>query len=243
MDNLVLKVPTDITNPDGTISPIMVYLKDHKADTLQRVVDTVKKFAKENNCKHFQFLLAAGNAGIEAATNIEVKKAHLLMTIFVYSVVFLVCLLIFRSFFGAICVLVPLFITSILCEAIMAKMGIGIKVATLSVIAVGVGVGVDYGIYIFNKFRYYLEKNCNISEAYYKTLNTTGRAVTFTGITLSIGVVTWAFSPIKFQADMGVLLTFMFLWNMVGAIVLLPALARYLVYPKYKKQKAEKETH
>ena len=243
LDNLVLKVPTDITNPDGTISPIMVYLKDHKADTLQRVVDTVKKFAKENNCKHFQFLLAAGNAGIEAATNIEVKKAHLLMTIFVYSVVFLVCLLIFRSFFGAICVLVPLFITSILCEAIMAKMGIGIKVATLSVIAVGVGVGVDYGIYIFNKFRYYLEKNCNISEAYYKTLNTTGRAVTFTGITLSIGVVTWAFSPIKFQADMGVLLTFMFLWNMVGAIVLLPALARYLVYPKYKKQKPEKETH
>ncbi len=236
LDNLILKVPTDIVDPDGVISPIIVYLKNHKADTLQSVVDTVEKFAKENNCKDFQFLLGAGNAGIEAATNIEVKKAHLLMTIFVYSVVFLVCLIIFRSFWGAICVLVPLFITSILCEAIMAKMGIGIKVATLSVIAVGVGVGVDYGIYIFNKFRYYLEHNYPISEAYYNTLNTTGRAVTFTGITLSIGVVTWAFSPIKFQADMGILLTFMFLWNMVGAIVLLPALARYLVYPKYMKR-------
>jgi uncharacterized protein len=32
------------------------------------------------------------------------------------------------------------------------------------------------------------------------------------GITLAIGVATWAFSPIKFQAGMGVLLAFMFLW-------------------------------
>ena len=40
---------------------------------------------------------------------------------------------------------------------------------------------------------------------------------------------TWAFSPLKFQADMGILLAFMFLWNMVGALVLLPALGRFLL--------------
>ena len=40
----------------------------------------------------------------------------------------------------------------------------------------------------------------------------------------AMGVATWIFAPIKFQADMGILLTFMFLLNMAGAIILLPAL-------------------
>jgi hypothetical protein len=46
---------------------------------------------------------------------------------------------------------------------------------------------------------------------------------------MAAGVVTWAWSPIKFQADMGILLTFMFLWNMVGALTLIPALSAFLL--------------
>jgi len=42
-------------------------------------------------------------------------------------------------------------------------------------------------------------------------------------------VLTWVWSDIKFQADMGLLLMFMFLWNMVGAIVMIPALASLLL--------------
>ena len=52
-----------------------------------------------------------------------------------------------------------------------------------------------------------------------------------TGLTLAVGVSTWVFSPIKFQADMGLLLGFMFLWNMLGALLLLPALAHWLLRP------------
>ncbi|PXW97522.1 hypothetical protein C7444_104124, partial [Sphaerotilus hippei] len=55
-----------------------------------------------------------------------------------------------------------------------------------------------------------------------------------TGLTLAVGVATWVFSPIKFQADMGLLLAFMFLWNMLGALVLLPALAHWLLRPLVK---------
>jgi predicted RND superfamily exporter protein len=55
--------------------------------------------------------------------------------------------------------------------------------------------------------------------------------VLLTGVTLAVGVITWVASPIKFQADMGLLLAFMFLWNMLGALVLLPALAHFLLKP------------
>ncbi len=236
LENLITKIPHNFKPLDSKITPIMIFLDDHKAETLERVVTTVEEFTLKYGSEEMTFLLAAGNAGIEAATNIEVEKSLLLLTILIYAAVFLTCLITYRNFKAAICVVAPLMITSVLCEAVMTIAGIGIKVATLPVIAVGVGIGVDYGIYIYNKLIYYRnEQGYKLKTAYYLTLNTTGRAVAFTGITLSIGVATWAFSPIKFQADMGLLLTFMFLWNMVGAMVLLPALVHFLI--KDKKQK------
>ncbi len=142
------------------------------------------------------------------------------------------------SFGAVLCIVIPLGLTSILCEAIMAVSGIGIKVATLPVIALGVGIGVDYGIYIYSKLEKYLLEGKTLQDAYFETLRSTGKAVMFTGVTLGLGVVTWIFSPIKFQADMGFLLFFMFLWNMVGAIWLLPALARFLLRPDQMVAKA-----
>ena len=233
LEHLTTKIPPNFMPLYTKITPIMIFLDDHKAETLERVVSSVENFASEYDNKNMKFLLAAGNAGIEAATNIEVEKSLTMLTLLVYAAVFLTCLITYRSFKAAICVVAPLTITSVLCEAVMTMAGIGIKVATLPVIAVGVGIGVDYGIYIYNKLVYYRdEQGHNLKTAYYRTLNTTGRAVAFTGITLSIGVATWAFSPIKFQADMGFLLTFMFLWNMVGAMVLLPALVHFLIKDK-----------
>jgi predicted RND superfamily exporter protein len=131
-----------------------------------------------------------------------------------------------------LCIITPLALTSILCQALMAQMGIGVKVATLPVIALGVGIGVDYGIYIYSRLEALIIEGESLHDAFLQTLKTTGKAVSFTGLTLAIGVGTWIWSPIKFQADMGILLTFMFIWNMIGALVLLPALARYLLRPE-----------
>eukprot|EP00456_Euglypha_rotunda_P001640 TRINITY_DN1030_c0_g1_i11.p2 TRINITY_DN1030_c0_g1~~TRINITY_DN1030_c0_g1_i11.p2 ORF type:complete len:140 (+),score=37.66 TRINITY_DN1030_c0_g1_i11:97-516(+) len=114
----------------------------------------------------------------------------------------------------------------------MAKLGLGVKVATLPVIALGVGIGVDYGIYIYNRIQQFLDEGLDFKSAYYETLRTTGTAVALTAVMLALGVFTWTFSQIKFQADMGLLLTFMFLWNMVGAVILTPALAVFIVRPR-----------
>lgn len=211
---------------------IKVELTDHKEKTLQNVVDAVEKFAAENNDADVQFSLGFGNGVYEAATNQVITSAQNLMLILVYGVVSFLCLLTFRSWRSVLCIMLPLVLTSILCQALMAMFGIGIKVGTLPVIALGVGIGVDYGIYIFSRLESYLKLGDSLKDAYLKTLQITGKAVFFTGLTLAIGVATWIVSPIKFQADMGVLLTFMFLWNMIGALWLLPALACFLIKPK-----------
>ncbi|UQG54477.1 MULTISPECIES: MMPL family transporter [unclassified Marinobacter] len=230
--------PSGLINTDCSLTPTLVFLEDHKAETLQTVVSAVEVFAANNSNEDHTFLLAAGNAGVEAATNDVIAKAKDWMLVFVYGVVSLLCFATFRSWRAVLCIVVPLGLTSVLAEAIMAMSGIGIKVATLPVIALGVGIGVDYGIYIYSKLEKFLLEGKSLQEAYFETLRSTGKAVIFTGITLGLGVVTWIFSPIKFQADMGLLLFFMFIWNMIGSIWLLPALAHFLLKPEQMREKA-----
>jgi len=231
-------VPAILHNPDCSFAPIDVSLTDHKATTLSAVVDKIQAFAAkpQNQGPDFKVELAGGNAGIAAATNIAIAAANRQILILVYACVTVFCLITFRSWRAVVCTLIPLAITSILCQALMVMLGIGIKVATLPVIALGVGIGVDYALYVLSIVLKHLKQGATLSEAYYRTLLFTGKVVLLTGFTLATGVATWIFAPIKFQADMGVLLAFMFLWNMVGALVLLPALA-YFLLPHARKRR------
>lgn len=232
LNNAMRSLPSGLYNTDCSLAPLIVFLDDHKAATLVRATSTVEAFARKNDDPAVaRFLLASGNAGIEAATNAAISKANNTMLVFVYVVVILLVWAAFRSWRAVVCIMLPLVLTSVLCTALMVILGIGVKVATLPVVALGVGIGVDYGIYIYSKLVSYLKEGMALEAAYLETLKSTGKAVWFTGLTLAVGVISWAFSPIKFQADMGILLTFMFLWNMIGALWLLPALANFLLKP------------
>lgn len=219
----------DLFNNDGTVMPIIAYLSDHKAATLERVVQVAADFARKHSTPERQFLLAAGSSGIEAATNIVVRESNRTMLLYVYSAVILLCFITFRSWRAVLVAVLPLVVTSILCEALMVVLGIGVKVATLPVIALGVGIGVDYALYLLSVQLHQQRAGLPLGEAYKRAVQFTGKVVGLVGITLAAGVVTWAFSPIKFQADMGILLTFMFIWNMIGALVLIPALSHFLL--------------
>lgn len=231
LNAVTTRAPRELFNQTCSLLSVFVYLKDHEADTLSRVVNKVEEFSKVNDTKDLKFLLAAGNAGIEAATNIVVKKAMHDMLYWIYGAVALLCFVTFRSWRAVIVAILPLVLTSVLCEALMVRMRIGVKVATLPVIALGVGIGVDYALYMLSVTLARLAEGMPLSKAYYKTLCFTGRVVILTGLTLAFGVATWVFSPIKFQADMGFLLVFMFVWNMLGALILLPSLACFLLRP------------
>lgn len=229
LNAIITRAPRELFNQNCDLTTVYAYLKDHKADTLRSVVQTVERFAAQHDGDEIRILSAAGNAGIEAATNIVVRKARVEMLFLVYGAVIILALIAFRSWRAMVCAVLPLMLTSVLCEALMVVLNIGLKVATLPVIALGVGIGVDYALYIMTVTLVRLREGATLSEAYYRALTFTGKVVVLTGITLGIAVATWAFSPIKFQADMGILLAFMFVWNMLGALILLPALAYFLL--------------
>jgi predicted RND superfamily exporter protein len=244
-----------LLNSDCSGIPVMIFLTDHKAETITRVVDAVKAFRTENDAWHpgvnlrvnlseeakaadqsgaewssdaLNMRLATGNAGVMAATNEVVRANQMPMMLWVYAAVILLCLVTYRSVVATLAIVLPLALVSLLANALMATMNIGLKVNTLPVAALGVGIGVDYAIYIYSRMREFLDEGESLDVAYYKALKLTGTAVLFTAVTLAVGVGTWIFSALKFQADMGILLSFMFIMNMVGAIILLPALLAWL---------------
>jgi predicted RND superfamily exporter protein len=248
-----IETDTGLLNRDCSAMPIMVFTTDHRAETIVRIVNRVKELREELNIgdvrfdmehkvleemveapeeateESLQFRLATGNVGVMAATNEDIAAAEKPMLALVFGSIIILCLVTYRSILGTLCIVLPLVVVSTLAEALMALYGIGLKVNTLPVVALGVGIGVDYGIYIYNRLDILLKEGFTLREAYYRTLRLTGRAVIFTGFTLAAGVGTWIFSALQFQADMGILLSFIFLANMVGAIVILPALVRWLM--------------
>lgn len=223
-----VETSSGLLNSDCSVMPIVAFIEDHKAKTINQVVDAVKQFAQEEGTDTLKFKLASGPVGVMAATNESVSEAQLPMMIYVYGAVILLCLISFRSLRATIAVVLPLYVVSTLAQALMVSLEIGLTVSTLPVIALGVGIGVDYGIYILSSMSGLLRQGVPLTEAYRRALIERGSAVLFTGITLAVGVSTWVFSALKFQMDMGILLTFMFLVNMLGAVLLLPALGTLL---------------
>ena len=223
-----VETSTGLTNLDGSVLPVMIFLEDHKAETIRRVVTAVKEFETNYGYKNVHFRLAGGNAGIMAASNEVVRNAQFPILIYVFSAVILLCFASFRSVKIVTCIVLPLALVSVLAHTLMFWMEIGLKTSTLPVVALGVGEGVDYGIYLFSCFIAQRRKGLAFADAIEAAMQQAGSAIVFTGLTLSVGVGTWAFSTLQIQADMGILLMFMFLMNMVCAIVLIPAIARLI---------------
>jgi uncharacterized protein len=219
-----------LLNTDCSVMQVMLFMNNHEGATIARVVDEIKKFKLEHDSNKLRFRLASGNVGVMAATNEAVDAAQVGMLASIFGAIIVLCLVTFRTWRGTLCIVIPLGISSVLCHALMALLDIGLKVSTLPVIALGVGIGVDYGIYLYERLQDNLARGGrSLVEAFHDALRQRGTAVLFTAATMTVGVGSWAFSTLKFQADMGLLLAFMFLANMLGALLLLPALAAYLV--------------
>lgn len=307
MVQAITPIPTSsgLLNPNCSAMAIFVFMKDHKASTIGRAVQTTKDFNAENataffethtdvdakycdaklaarrevgNLKHDQqkviekikkknpdlpeleipnqdavkaavakvteaearlagmdklcpvnFALATANVGVMAATNEEVHRLEKPILLYVYIAIVICVYLSFFEWQSIVSIMLPLSLISWMAYAVMAILGIGMKVATLPVVALAVGIGVDYGIYIYATYADALAGGFKPREAYYKTLKMTGKAVVFTGVTLGFGVATWLWSGLQFQRDMGALLVFMFTGNMFGAILILPAIASFLL--------------
>ncbi|MTW10100.1 MMPL family transporter [Pseudoduganella eburnea] len=214
-----------LSSHDCRVQGVNLYLPDHRATTIKGVVSAVKAYRDANHMDGFNMRLASGNAGVQAATNEVLEASETPMMLYVYAAILVLVFLVYRDWRAMVACCLPLTVATWIGYWFMKELEIGLTVATLPVMVLAVGIGVDYAFYIYNRLQVQLSHGLAFTQALEKALAETGLATVFTAITLSVGVATWTFSSLKFQADMGALLTFMFLVNMVMAITLLPAFA------------------
>ncbi|UIY62620.1 efflux RND transporter permease subunit [Burkholderia cepacia] len=225
---------------DCTMSAVHLFLTDHKATTINRILNDVKQYRASHPFPGIAVRLAAGNAGVLAATNEEVAGSELPMMLYVYGAILILVFLAYRDWRAMIACCAPLSVATFIGYWFMKELQIGLTVATLPVMVLAVGIGVDYAFYIYNRLQVHLASGQHIVKAVQHAMLEVGVATIFTAITLAIGVATWSFSALKFQADMGKLLAFMFIVNLVMAMTALPALASLLErwFPRRKPARA-----
>jgi len=217
---------------DAQRATVTMYLRDHKGETLRTVVERTKAFISSHPLDEAEFLLASGYGGLLAAVNEVIASSEIRVTALAFLAVFLFCAAAYRSVLAGVLFLVPLFLSNYVTYAMMGALGIGLDVNALPVVSLGVGLGVDYGLYVVSRIQEEYALRRDLDSAIRRAITTAGKAVLFTASTMVAGIVFWAWSFLKFQADMGILLAIWMCVSMVGGLVLLPTLIS-LIRPKF----------
>ncbi len=204
-------------------TPITLYYQNASNATAKQALATAKDFLAAHPQEGVTFRLAGGLVGILAAVQEEVERSYRYNLVLVLLAVFVFSYLTYRSVIGALIVMLPSIIAQPLTEAFMYINGIDMNISSLPVAAVGIGIGIDYGYYVLSRIIEEYAVCRDFDEANRRTLLTTGKAVFFTGTTLVASVILWVFFPMKFQAEMAVLLGLILLLHVVGALVFIPA--------------------
>ena len=192
-----------------------------------------------------RYLLAGGLLGILAAVNEEVEWSYRINLTLILAVVFVLSYLTYRSVTGALIVMLPSLVAQPMSEAVMYWLGIDMNVNSLPVAAVGIGIGIDYGYYVLSRIveEYALdEESGHFEEAIARAMHTTGQTVLFTGLSLTASIVYFVFFPMKFQAEMALLLTLLLAFHLIGALVFIPPIVN-LVRPRFAVSAIDEERH
>jgi uncharacterized protein len=219
--------PGDLTRyvtPDSKNANISLFLRDHKGETLRKVIAHAKEFIDSHPMKGAKFRLAGGYGGLLAAINEEVATLDARITLAAFGAVFFCCFLAYRSVLGGLLFLLPLVGSNYMTYALMGGLHIGLDVNALPVVALGVGLGVDYGLYVVENIQEAYHRGLSVVDSVREGVQGAGKGVLVTGLTMAFGLAFWRFSFLRFQAEMGMLLLFWMTMSMLGGLILLPAL-------------------
>jgi predicted RND superfamily exporter protein len=219
--------------PRDMMTNIIIYCRDKMPKTTESVIASIKDYiTNHSKIEGGKYLLAGGAVGVEAGVREEIAASQTLNLTLALSGVFIFCAINFGSILAGLLLTIPLAISNIITFALMGAYSIGVTVNTYPVSSIGIGLGVDYGIYFVGRLREERKKSGDLNTAIINSMKTNGKAIVIIATTLTVGLMLWIFSALKFQAYMGVLLAILLLLNMLGALLLLPSMIAILK-PKF----------
>ena len=205
-------------------APIRFFLTDHQGETIRRVIQRARDYIDAHPSDVAQFRLAGGPIGVLAAANEELLRNDILVNILGFGTIFLVLVITYRSVMAGVYMIIPLLVANAVINAYMGARDIGINIHTLPVVTVGVGFGIDYALYIVSRIIEEHRLGRGLDDAVRTALATSGKAVTFTALTMILGTLFWTMSSLRFSAEMGLLLALWMGVSFLATMTLLPVL-------------------
>lgn len=223
-----------VVSPNYQYANIKVDLKDHQASTIN---NAIKKTEEWINARHkdktVKFAYAGGTIGMVAAVNQILAPMLTVNSLSTMFLVFLCLVFAYGSFVSGYILIIPLIFRTLLVFGILGFLKIGLTAEMIPMVALGIGFGDDFGIYVVSRIKDELrEKKSLLADAVAEAMSTSGKAVFFTGLTLTVGIATWMFSAILMQVRLGALLGFFIFFNAIGTLVVLPSMIM-TVKPKF----------
>jgi len=222
----------DFEQKNATVS---LWYANNKQDTVDAALTDARKCIDAVGIEHekFRIRLASGSIALQQSINDTVDKYQWYIMAGINLVIAIGCTLVYRSFAAALILLVPVNLANVMLTAYMVLAGMGLDVNSLPILAIGIGVGIDYGIYMLSRICEEYKDTKHMGDAIKLSLVTCGKAILFTALLMTIGIVPWYFlSELKFLSDMGLLLVVVMTINMFLALILVPLLV-YLFEPKF----------
>ena len=233
-----------VSLPDYTNASVTAFLRSYSHRSIKTAISKLKEYRDRLSLdpdSKVRIRVAGGILGILAAVNEEVEWSYWAILLVVFSTTFILCTLTYHSLKAGFILLIPLAVSQVICELIMLMLHIDLNIDSLPVTAIGIGVGIDYGIYLMSRLKEECLEQGDFDKARMTALLTTGRVIMFTALTLAIGVGFWTFSIMKFCAEMGLLILVLMVFNMITALILIPALSSILK-PSFVKNIAKEVT-
>ena len=208
---------------------IIIFCRDKTGETIRLVMEKVKEFITshsdlEKKVKNVRYRMAGGAIGVQAAVNEVINQSQIWNLVLALVGVFVCVMIQYRSLAAGLILTIPLCISNLVTFALMGIYQVGLTVSTYPVSSIGVGLGVDYGIYFLSRLLEEKRQTEDVNEALVNTLKSNGKSIVMIATTLTIGLIFWIFSSLKFQAQMGALLAVLLFLNMCGALFLVPSL-------------------
>ena len=233
----------DVVDYDYQKARIILLSKDGNTHHTQKVLDEVYAYAKANFDPKYT-VRVTGSAYTPVVMDRYVVTGQISSIISSVVMVWLLCMIIFRSVIGGFITIIPLSLTVLINFAAMGFLGIPLEVGTSIVANVAVGIGVDYAIHFLTRFRY--EFNAlnlpNTYEGFFRaaveTAISSGQAILFNAMSVAIGFLVLVFSTFVPLIRLGALVAAVMFISSFGSMVLLPAILVTL-RPKFATQKVE----
>ena len=213
---------------DFRYGTVITLFHGYSHDIIMHAIDSAKQWAAQHSSENMHFLLAGGLYGVLAAVNEAVENSYWTTLVMVMCAVAACLYFTYGSLVATLLLMIPVVLSQLACEAFMWIWHIDLNVNSLPIAAAGAGVGVDYGIYHFSRMIDAAEEGRDIDEAVDYATATTGKAIIFTATTMVAGTIFWWFSDLKFQAEMGLLLALLMIFNTFGGLVIVPAWMKIL---------------